>query len=331
MICFTLLLIPMPMFGLLMLSTVFTEDVLGLTARSNRIRYPRSTTGMPQDRQQTYSNPQGTTLTQIRPDVWLGERPFYPTLPGLTTTDVACKMAVVKLPNNGGLWVHSPVALDQQLKTALAKLGPVTHIVTPNTEHLNYAADWIRSYPEAISYAPPGLRQRKPNIGWEVDIGCKQQPDVDGSSIWTSEVPEAWGGVITACWIDRERIPIVGRQFFSEVVFSHVPSRTLFVTDLWWNYPDTGADIESGDTVTDDIVVPTNSRLWKKVMDKVYKPIYNNLLQGSDYRERMQVVFDWDWDYLAPCHGEPIEGTKCKAILARHLGYDWNQQEGILQ
>ena len=50
-----------------------------------------------QDREVTYSNPLGATLTPIRENVWLVERPFYPRLPGLRTTDVACKAGIVEL------------------------------------------------------------------------------------------------------------------------------------------------------------------------------------------------------------------------------------------
>ena len=42
----------------------------------------------PPDRPLSWSNPTGAALTPIRPDVWLAERPFYPTLPGLGGTDV---------------------------------------------------------------------------------------------------------------------------------------------------------------------------------------------------------------------------------------------------
>ena len=42
------------------------------------------------DRPATWSNPQGSVLTQIHDDVWLAERPFFPTLPGLQGTDVGC-------------------------------------------------------------------------------------------------------------------------------------------------------------------------------------------------------------------------------------------------
>ena len=72
----------------------------------------------------------------------MGERPFYPRIPGLTEFDVACKMQVVRL-GNGDLWVCAPVALDDATRRAVDALGPVKHIVTPNTEHLKWARDWI--------------------------------------------------------------------------------------------------------------------------------------------------------------------------------------------
>ena len=47
-------------------------------------------------------------------------------------------MAVLRL-SDGSLWVHSPVCLDDDLAAALAELGKVKHIVTPNYEHTKYA------------------------------------------------------------------------------------------------------------------------------------------------------------------------------------------------
>ena len=159
----------------------------------------------------TWSNPQGEVLTALRDGFWVAERPFYPRLPGLTSTDVGGKMAVVRLPS-GGLWVCSPVELTRELKAALAELGPVEHIVTPNTEHQKYAPSWILAYPDAASYACPGLREKKPEGGWRFTIGA------DAAGRWSGEAPKEWGGAIDVCWMDAERGPLMGgKQFFSEV------------------------------------------------------------------------------------------------------------------
>ena len=245
------------------------------------------------DRPVTYSNPQGTALTQIRDNVWWGERSFYPRIPGLTGFDVACKMTVIKL-KNGDLWVCAPVALDRATKAAVDALGPVKHIVTPNTEHLTWARDWIQAYPEATSYACPGLMERKPEIGYDCEVG-------------TDGAPEAWAGEFDLCWIEEERSPfkLLGdRPFFSEVVFVHKPSRVLLVTDLWWNYP---ADAPAA---------------WKFGMDRIYRPVYNGLMKQPGWEATIAQIFDlWDWDFLAPCHGEPVQGPDVKRVLAEHLDY----------
>jgi hypothetical protein len=113
----------------------------------------------------TWSNPQGSVLTPIGDDIWLAERPFYPRLPGLQGTDVGCKAVVVRLPDET-LWVHAPVGLDGPLTDALAALGPVKHIVTPNTEHQKFAPSWLLAFPDAVGYACPGLLEKKPEAGW---------------------------------------------------------------------------------------------------------------------------------------------------------------------
>ena len=254
------------------------------------------------DRPVTWSNPQGRTLTQVHDDVWLAERPFYPTLPGLQNTDVGCKACVIRLPD-GKLWVHAPVALDPELRAALAEIGPVGHIVTPNTEHQKFAPSWILEYPDAKSFSCPGLREKKPEIGWQSSLAEL----LDGTDGVASAAPPAvWGGALELCWV-RDQVPLTGAlgsiPFFNEVVFFHRPSKTLIVTDLWWNYP------------------RETSRLWKFGMDRIYKPVYNRLMRTESWDASYTTIMNWDFEYLAPTHGEPVAADG-KAVLARHLGYE---------
>ena len=48
------------------------------------------------------------------------------------------RMVVLRL-SDGSIWVHSPVDVDDDLAAALAELGEVKHIVTPNYEHTKFA------------------------------------------------------------------------------------------------------------------------------------------------------------------------------------------------
>jgi len=292
-------------------STMRTAVVVLLVAHVHGLVRPlrRPAPALLQDREATWSNPQGASLSQIADDVWLAERPFYPRLPGLTGTDVGCKACIVRLPD-GKLWVHAPVGLDDGLRQALAQLGPVGHIVTPNTEHQLYAPSWILQYPEALSYACPTLKEKKPQVGWQRSL--VELLDSPGG-LTASSAPSEWGGVIELCWL-RDKIPLSPSiPFFNEVVFCHRPSKTLIVTDLWWNYPGARDDV---DGATAD--VPLSSRLWKLGMDRIYRPVYNRLMRTASWDESARVILSWDWDYIAPCHGEPV-ASDGKRVLRQHL------------
>ena len=282
-----------------------TVGTMGLTAPPLR----RPAPALLRDRDATWSNPQGSVLTPVHDDVWLIERPFYPRLPGLTGTDVGCKSVVVRLPD-GTLWVHAPVGLDDALRSALAELGPVRHIVTPNTEHQKFAPAWIIEYPLAMSWACPSLREKKPEVGWRSSL----DELLDASNGLTSvSPPSAWGGVLQLCWI-KDKVPLsLGVPFFNEVVFCHTPSQTLIVTDLWWNYPGSREDVEG--RAAD---VPLSTRLWKGGMDKIYRPVYNTLMRTPTCAQSYDTILSWVWDYIAPCHGEPV-ATDGKRVLREHL------------
>lgn len=93
----------------------------------------------------TWSNPTGQVLTPVVDGVvWAAERPFT-----WNTIDVGGKMGVVKL-EDGALWVHSPVDLDAPTKKAIDALGPVRHVVSPNYEHVKWAAQWKEAGAEKI-------------------------------------------------------------------------------------------------------------------------------------------------------------------------------------
>ena len=259
------------------------------------------------DRDISWSNPQGSVLTQVHDDVWLAERPFFPRLPGLQGTDVGGKMAVVRLPD-GTLWVHSPVELDPALRDALAALGPVRHVVTPNTEHQKYASDWLREYPEATGYSCPGLRESKPEVGWHRSLSSLLDAP---SGLTSASAPAEWCSAIELCWVE-DRVPLTRRlPFFNEVVFFHRPSRSLMCADLWWNYPDY-ADADA------DFQVPRSTRLWKWGMDVVYKPVYNRLMKTDSWEESYRVIAGWEFETILPCHGEPV-AKDAKKVLASHL------------
>ena len=81
---------------------------------------------------------------------------------------------------------------------ALAEIGDVKHIISPNYEHVKYAQEWIDAYPNAISWACPGLKTLKPDIKYVFSIGE------------SSTFHESWPAEMKYLWIDCERIPVIG-------------------------------------------------------------------------------------------------------------------------
>jgi hypothetical protein len=145
-------------------------------------------------------------LVNVGPEIWIadgGSVSFfgfpYPT-----------RMTVVRL-GDGSLWVCSPVALDEALKDAIAALGPVRHIVSPNKLHHLFLGDWARAWPGAKLYASPGLARRRRDLTFACELGDTPEP--------------AWGE-------DIDQVIFRGSFFMEEVVFFHKASRSVIVTDL---------------------------------------------------------------------------------------------------
>ena len=65
-----------------------------------------------------------TTLKRIAPDVWVAEQPFK--LPFILG-DIGCRMTIIRLAD-GGLFLHSPVPLEVDIRSTLDEIGPVRAI-----------------------------------------------------------------------------------------------------------------------------------------------------------------------------------------------------------
>lgn len=268
-----------------------------------------------------WSNRLGTVLTPVASGVYTGDRPFY-----WNKIDVGGRMCVIQL-DDGNLWVHSPVHLDENTRSALKKLGNVKYIVSPNYEHLKYAKQWSNEYPEAFMWGCPGLSEKLPDIKWEGEIpyGLTRPREADN-------LQNCWDfNVIVPLHLDMEVNPFTGKSFFNEVVFYHKPSKSLITTDIYWNYPQKdgvpnshleGSNNDDGLAPTVDSI-PFGTRLWKFGMDEIYLPFYKRFMINDKqrYEEVVKVMVDeWKTHTLIPCHGDIIRGEeKIRQVLASHF------------
>ncbi len=147
------------------------------------------------------------TLQAFGPQIWIADGPVLTAAAGFR---YPARMAVIRLAE-GGLFVWSPTALSPDLRAGIDVLGPVDHIVAPNSLHDTFLTPWRDAYPDARLYAPPGLRARRPDLAFDADLA--------------DEAAEAWAGQI-------DQVQMRGAWITTEVVFFHRASRTAIFTDL---------------------------------------------------------------------------------------------------
>ncbi len=123
------------------------------------------------------------------------------------------RMTVLRLAD-GSLLLHSPTNHTAAVQAALEQIGPIAHLVAPNTAHWSYMQDWQRHLPGATYWAVPGLRKRPAVVrsGLRID---RDLPDGE---------PDEWGGTM-------QSVLVRGLGVVEAALF-HVSSRTLVLTDL---------------------------------------------------------------------------------------------------
>lgn len=150
-------------------------------------------------------------LTAFAQDIWIADGAQVSTAGFRYGT----RMAIILL-NDGGLFVWSPVGLSDALRTEVDALGVVRHLVPPNSLHHLFVGEWLKAYPDAKVYAPPGLRKKRPDLAFAGDLA-------DEAALgWTGEI---------------EQVVVPGNLITTEVVFFHRKSGTVLFTDLVQQFP----------------------------------------------------------------------------------------------
>lgn len=224
-------------------------------------------------------------LRPLGDELWIAEGPVvrflrffpYPT-----------RMAAVRL-RDGGLWVWSPIPIDEVLAKELDALGPVRELVAPNALHHLSLTAWAERFPAARLHAAPGLVSKRPDLAFETELGDDPDP--------------AWAGEI-------DQVVFRGSRFLEEVVFFHRRSRTALVTDL----------IQRFDPAQLRGVVRLVMRAWGLVGDDGSTPREwrASFLDRRPARAALRRALDWNPARLVIAHGRLPEEDGREA-LARGL------------
>jgi hypothetical protein len=146
-------------------------------------------------------------LTPFVDGVWRATQPVR-----ILGTHLTASMTVLRL-HDGGSLVYSPVELTPARQAAVAALGPVAHLYSPNLFHHLSLGDWSRAFPQARVHAPGGLQKKRPDLRIDRVIGKTSEP--------------AFEQTLDEMHIDGFRL--------NESVLFHRPSNTLVVADLLHN------------------------------------------------------------------------------------------------
>lgn len=200
------------------------------------------------------------------------------------------RMIVIRL-SDGELFVWSPTVLSSELQVAVDHLGPVRHIVAPNTLHHMFVDQWQAAYPAAKSYSVPALRTKRPDLTWDGDL---------------EDVPRAeWSTEIDQVIVGENRI-------MTEVVFFHHQSRTAIFTDLIQHFEPGWfkgwrAIIAKLDCLT--AIRPTVPRKFRMTFR-----------DRSGARYAVQRILAWPTVAVLTAHGAPIKHGGHDAIAH---AFDW--------
>ncbi len=209
-------------------------------------------------------------LEPLGEELWCVRAPF-----SVAGVRLGVRMTIARLPA-GGLWLHSPVPLSEEVRAALRDLGQVAHVVAPSKVHHLFVADALAAFPEAMLHCAPGLGRKVPALAAGAELGPVPEP--------------AWAGVL-------EQEVLGGVPYMNEVVFFHRPSRSLIVTDLLFNIG------ESSHAWT---------RLYLRGMGAYGAPRQSRMVRlcCRDRRalgESVDRILGWPFERIVVTHGAPIE------------------------
>jgi Domain of unknown function (DUF4336) len=200
------------------------------------------------------------------------------------------RMAIIRLPDEG-LFIWSPIQLTDSLRAEVDAIGPVRHIVAPNSLHHLFLGEWKRAYVGARLYAPPGLRKKRNDIVFDADLEDAPRPE------WMGEIDQ----VLMRC-----------NLITTEVVFFHARSGSVLFADLLQQIP---AHLVSGWRAAiarlDLMVGPEPS-----VPRKFRVAFINRRLA----RKSLRRVLAWPAEKVVMAHGLPVE-SDAPAFLRRAFAW----------
>lgn len=219
------------------------------------------------------------SLRSIAENLWLSSYPL-----SVLGTQHGRNVTVIRL-RSGKLIVHSMAPFTSGDVAAIRSIGSIGWLVEAMLLHDTYAWEGHDRFPGVPFLGPPGF---------EEVVKFPVTPLLPTPAEWKGEV---------------EVFEIKGAPKLKEHLFLHVPSRTLIVADLVFNFPpdEKGWDRFFHRYLAGFKRYPGMSRIFRMCIS-----------DRPAFRESMEVVLAADFDRIIVGHGRLIESNG-KALLRRAL------------
>jgi hypothetical protein len=205
------------------------------------------------------------TVRAIAEGVWEAEHDLY--VSGFM--HFRGRMVVLRL-DDGSLMLHSPIPLPDDL----AELGPVSHIVAPNTLHHLHFREAAERFPDATTWAAPGLAKKRKDLSFAHELG--------GDGPWPEEV---------------DCVVLEGMPAVNEALFFHRASRTLVLTDLVFNIH------EVNNWITRVVLKMVGA--WQRCASS--RLLRSTVKDRVAFSRSLQRALQWDFARVVVAHGRNIE------------------------
>ena len=197
------------------------------------------------------------------------------------------RMVIIRLED--GLWIHSPIPIDDELAAQIDALGPVRHLVAPNCFHHLHMGEAAARWPDAKVYAPAGLRAKRPDLRIDIELRAGSEP-------WAAFAP----------LLEIEGAPMLG-----EFVFLHRPSATLVVCDLSFN-------MHSAEGAMSRLALRFAGAWQRTAQSKLWRFFTKDRGAAGASCAR---VLDLEFSRVVMAHGEVIEGADAPQRLREALSW----------
>lgn len=208
-------------------------------------------------------------LVQLDDALWVAAVPLR-----FLGLHLGTRMTIIRRPD-GGLIVHSPIALDDALRGEVESLGPVRCVIAPNRFHHLYAGDWARAFPQARLVGARSLEKKRKDLRFHATI--------------LDELDEGFAGTL-------EPVHMQG-CLLQETVFFHAASRTLVSSDLVENF-------ETSDHWPTRLYLEVSGIHGEPGVGRSLRPLYWGRARA---RASLDRVLAWNFDRVVLAHGDPIE------------------------